>query len=433
MYEYNVYYLSISSSYKSTVEDDLFAALDNAAKADNTLDHNLNVHTIFGSWSNQKGYPLLTVERDYQKGTVTLKQSRYISPKTNSTDATTWWIPYNYATASNSNFDDTKPDGWLSQKTKELSGNWSSNDWILFNKQQTGFYRVLYDENNYKLLAKQLNSDNYTAIHPINRAQIIDDAFEFAQQGLLKWEILFDLLSYLERETDFAPWWSASTVINSIKRPLSAGKESQKFIQFVAKITGSPFNKIGLEDVHCEPHFKKYTRQQITSLACSHGAHGCLNATYTKLKEVLYNGQSVSPNQIGYLFEEGIRSATDEEVNLLWQRCSKSKNSAEVGAIAESFGSIKNHSLIEFYLNKTSEPSPNPLLTKHDKFHMFNGIMMSGQHAVSSAIRLVKERPLQFKENLNNLNTIVNSIARRIFSHKIHHEVCILVRFFHNI
>merc|ERR1719192_759391 len=67
---------------------------------------------------------------------------------------------------------------------------------VIFNVQQTGFYRVNYDKKNWKLIAKQLQR-NHTAIHVINRAQILDDAFNLAKSGLLDYEVALSLTSYL--------------------------------------------------------------------------------------------------------------------------------------------------------------------------------------------------------------------------------------------
>lgn len=45
-----------------------------------------------------------------------------------------------------------------------------------------GYYRVNYDEANWRLLTQQL-LNQHTAIHVTNRAQILDDAFNLARAG----------------------------------------------------------------------------------------------------------------------------------------------------------------------------------------------------------------------------------------------------------
>ena len=56
------------------------------------------------------------------------------------------------------------------------------NQWVIFNLQQPGYYKVNYDDHNWNLLIQQLLKD-HRAIAPINRAQIIDDALDLARAG----------------------------------------------------------------------------------------------------------------------------------------------------------------------------------------------------------------------------------------------------------
>lgn len=72
----------------------------------------------------------------------------------------------------------------------------------------TGYYLVNYDPTNWQRLADYLNSDNYTKIHVLNRAQIIHDAYHLMMAQQLNISIFLDLASYLSRETDYAPWYS---------------------------------------------------------------------------------------------------------------------------------------------------------------------------------------------------------------------------------
>ena len=78
-----------------------------------------------------------------------------------------------------------------------------------------GYYRVNYDEQNWKLIIKQLNTD-HTKIHVINRAQIIDDALNLATVGLLKYDIALEVTSYLNNENEYVPWSAALTGLKYI-------------------------------------------------------------------------------------------------------------------------------------------------------------------------------------------------------------------------
>jgi len=67
---------------------------------------------------------------------------------------------------------------------------------------------VLYNEENYKLLTDYLNSDKHTNIHPLNKAQLLDDSLNLARAGVLNYSIALDITTYLERETEYIPWTS---------------------------------------------------------------------------------------------------------------------------------------------------------------------------------------------------------------------------------
>lgn len=51
------------------------------------------------------------------------------------------------------------------------------------------------------------NSPN--EIHVLNRAQLIDDAFNLARAGVLNYSMPLNLISYLEKENDVIPWFTA--------------------------------------------------------------------------------------------------------------------------------------------------------------------------------------------------------------------------------
>ena len=70
-----------------------------------------------------------------------------------------------------------------------------------------GYYRVNYDTRNWEMIHQQLMTD-HTAISVINRAQIMDDALNLAQAGLLDYGIALNLTSYLAREDQYLPWES---------------------------------------------------------------------------------------------------------------------------------------------------------------------------------------------------------------------------------
>ena len=80
-----------------------------------------------------------------------------------------------------------------------------------------GYYRVNYDSSNWEKIANYLRFDNYTKIHVLNRAQIIDDSFHLMIANQLDASIFLNLISYMSRETDCIPWYPMFEILESIE------------------------------------------------------------------------------------------------------------------------------------------------------------------------------------------------------------------------
>ena len=93
--------------------------------------------------------------------------------------------------------------------------NAGPTDWIIGNIQHSGFYRVNYDDENWKLLINQLDTD-YQQIDEINRAALIDDANNLAKAEITNPTIFLDLVKHLEKETSQIPWAAAFDGLNYI-------------------------------------------------------------------------------------------------------------------------------------------------------------------------------------------------------------------------
>ncbi|EFN69768.1 Glutamyl aminopeptidase, partial [Camponotus floridanus] len=81
-----------------------------------------------------------------------------------------------------------------------------------------GPYRVYYDTENWRKIARYLNSEKYTNIHVLNRAQIIDDAFYFVMKKNLDFLLFWKLANYLSRERDYIAWYPMIKVFEFLSR-----------------------------------------------------------------------------------------------------------------------------------------------------------------------------------------------------------------------
>lgn len=93
-----------------------------------------------------------------------------------------------------------------------------------------GFYRVNYDDTNWKLISKALQS-RVTDIHVINRAQLLDDSFILAYAGQLNYEMALELAEYLPQETEYVAWSAALRAIFPLSLRMNFNLETRELFE----------------------------------------------------------------------------------------------------------------------------------------------------------------------------------------------------------
>lgn len=167
----------------------------------------------------------MNLDRNYEDGTFTLTQHKFnLMPEDYAqNDGISWSIPFTFFARSNNSGTSIVMKGFFSQENTSLkveptSQSWASHDWIILNHQQTGYYRVNYDETNWHLIINELSEGEYERIPVLNRAQLIDDTFNLARANKLSYKIPFRLIEYLKSETDFIPWMTTMNALSHINR-----------------------------------------------------------------------------------------------------------------------------------------------------------------------------------------------------------------------
>lgn len=398
---------------------DLFESLDRAAKEDKTLSSELNVTDLFSSWSNQKGVPVLIVSRNYIRNSLEISQERYFNkyphPEAN---LTSFWIPYNFDTAHNFAVNNTSPDGWLPATIKSMrikptpNKKWARRDWILFNRQQTGYYRVLYDLLNYKLIARELNSGNLNKIHPYNRAQLLDDTNDFVKTGRLPAGTLFDLTQYLSREKEYGPWSVAEKYLTEIKRSLDEDSEAYKiYTSFVANLVTPLYNQYSINRNAPESHVEKLTQQIAIRLACSFGVEECVQEAKKSFDTSMFRSAFESPNTRGLIYEFGMRDANSSVIDSVWNRFQSTTNRQERQEILESIGSIGDKLILQDNLYRTFDPYI--AMSQEERTILFNSIVAKSKFGLAKAVELLNNQPDNGAKHLvldAALSTLANNI-----------------------
>ncbi|KZR98687.1 Aminopeptidase N, partial [Daphnia magna] len=168
---------------------------------------------------------------------------------------------------------------WLAenQSSKNLTLEFEIRDdeWVIFNVNETGYYRVNYDARNWHLIAKQLMT-NHTAISVINRAQIMNDALNLARAGLLVYEVPLNLTKYLEREEEFLPWEATLTALSYLDSMMKRTPGYGLLKNYVLKILSPLYDSLGFVNRSSDSHLTGKLRRKVVESCCSMGHKDCI-------------------------------------------------------------------------------------------------------------------------------------------------------------
>lgn len=235
-YSYYKNLIFIIRSYQAATPLDVYRHLQAATDRSERLHKHILIKDIMESWTSQPGYPLVTITRNYTTKTLLVSQERfYLNRQATQADSVNsgWWIPLTFFTEdSNPASNQTTTAVWLEPKSRSaIIGFFEPNSWVIFNVQQIGYYRVNYDENNWKMLIGYLKLKDFQTIHVTNRAALVDDAFNLARAGYVDYSIPFDIATYLIREIEYEPWVAAINNFNFLNHILADSPRIQQLFQ----------------------------------------------------------------------------------------------------------------------------------------------------------------------------------------------------------
>ncbi|XP_015517533.2 aminopeptidase N [Neodiprion lecontei] len=339
-----------TNAFDYGTSDRLWEAIQEAVDANG---QSLNVKEVMDTWVTQAGFPVVTVTRDYDENTAVLGQERFfLRDKSLYDSAVYWWVPINWATASDPDYSVTTPTTWIPGNESITIQSPSNSDWILLNKQQTGFYRVNYDTTNWDLLNSFLSSANYTQISPINRAQLIDDALNLARGGYLDYATALNVTKYLAQETDYIPWYSALTGFTYINRLLAQTDSYDNFKTYLTSLLANALETFGYEELDADEHVHKFLRNNVLTWSCRLELDACVEFAKEKLLSWLVDNDetAITPNLKSVVYCTGIRNANSTIWNLMWNKYLATDLSSEQIRILRGLGCSEDTDILNNYM-----------------------------------------------------------------------------------
>ncbi|XP_010903090.2 aminopeptidase N isoform X1 [Esox lucius] len=340
-------------AYSNTVATDLWNHLQLAVDASG-MELPSTVNDIMNRWVLQRGFPVITI--DTANGHVS-QEHFLLDPDSVGTVPPSefkyeWIVPIKWMDAGV-----VQEEIWLLEK-EASNKNLKSDQWVLANINVTGYYRVNYNIKNWERLLVQLSTD-HQIIPVINRAQLVDDAFNLARAQLILTTLALNTTKYLSKEREYMPWESAMdnldyfylmfdrTGVYEAMQDYVRNLVTPLFLHF--KSMTSNWTKVP------EGHTDQYNQANAIRVACSTGLEECLNLTKGWYKQWMDNPDinPIHPNLRTAVYCSAIAAGGAVEWDFGWNMLKNATIATETDKLMSALACTKDKKLLNRYLEYT--------------------------------------------------------------------------------
>ncbi|NXF23049.1 AMPN Aminopeptidase, partial [Rhodinocichla rosea] len=361
-------------SYSNTIYTDLWVHLQQAVDR-NKVQLPDSISNIMDRWTLQMGFPVVTV--DTSSGTVS--QAHFLLDPTSSVDRPsvfnyTWIVPITWMTGTGRR-DSTY---WLTKVTDTNNDfKLNSPDWLLLNLDVTGYFRVNYNLENWNQLVKQLDT-NHTVVPVINRAQIIDDAFNLARAKYVSVTLALNTTRFLGRETEYMPWQAALTNLKYFQQMFDRSevfgamseymkKQVTPLFEYYKNITNNWNNTLSDDLLMVQ-----YNEANAISTACSYGVTECQDLAANYLRQWQNSSTNpVPPNLRSAIYCSMVATGGENAWQFLWEKFKEAHVVSEADKLRTALSCSPDPWILNRYLQYTLDPTK---IRKQDATSTINSI-----------------------------------------------------------
>lgn len=292
-------------------------------------------------------------------------------------------VPITYTTSDERDYQNTSPKFFL-QKNRILIPVQNGTNWVMGNIQETGYYRVNYDKTTWQEIKKSLYTLNWDGIHELNRAQIVDDLFNFARAGVMDYDLALDIIHYLETETNYLPWYSAFTGFSYLN--IRLGTDTAEFARYILHITSSVYKMLDFEEKSDDEPLTIYNRANVLSWSCKHGNPDCISKAKSYFNEDL-NANPVPVNIRSIVYCTAMREADEKDFEKLYNKFKTESVATEETLLLTSLGCVRNKNLVNRYFQMVLSPE----IRRQDKSSALSSLYTSNNENVETVFDLVDQ------------------------------------------
>ncbi|XP_034485935.1 membrane alanyl aminopeptidase [Drosophila innubila] len=258
----------------NTVPSDLFAHL----KANWPAAPAVDLDDFLSDFTEQPGYPVVTVNQTLENRRFVLTQKRFLINRRDGSNTTLrYTIPITFATNLKPTFQNLTPGIYFRKINSQI--NLTSPDpldWIILNIKQSNYYRVLYDTPILRKIQEALSKDDHSSIPVENRAQLVDDLFNFAHAQMLDYTDVFQFVEYMVKDVEYIPWYAAYSGMQHVAKRLTP-QQLTNFEKYLRDITAAVYAKLGVNPNSKDTVLDVYNRNMQVSWLCKFQNADCNN------------------------------------------------------------------------------------------------------------------------------------------------------------
>jgi aminopeptidase N len=366
---------------------------------------NIPVKTIMDTWTTKPGYPVISITIN-DNGIVNIAQERFLLRNLDGTPKNvTWYVPITVATQSK-DFNNTNPKYWISAEKSTANLKINPKDWVVFNVQSSGFYRVNYNAQAWQNIFNALNN-KVDDIHVLNRAGIVDDLLNLGRAGYQNYNLVLEGLLYLKNETNYLPFKAALNGLEYLNKRFTGAAEHFLFKTYVLSLIDNIRLTLGYEDRESDDRLMTLLRQEVNYWACNFNDHDCV-ITYTKkFGQWKANATArIKPNERTTAYCVAIRHGTSEDWEFLWKEYSKSNHAADQMVILSALGCSQNTTILEKYLKFAISDYETSRIRKQDSTSVFTAVYNSGLLGAEYVLDFVEKHHKEMEKYYGGQGTI---------------------------
>jgi tricorn protease interacting factor F2/3 len=327
-------------TYECARSHHLWDAFEDAAAAPITA--------MVQNWIGQPGYPLITVERNGRKLTLTQQRFTY---RPHSSDQT-WIVPLTLMVWDT----DAAPrvQSFMMENAEMTIELPQTRTAYKFNIDQTGFYRVNYlDPDNLSALAARIEE---RTLATTDRWGLQNDLYALVRADRLPLAAYLDFLDHYENEGEYLPLASIAANLGQADRIVTKGLRDR--VAAIGRSIGERvLTRIGMAPQANEPHTRAALRNQLLWQTAAWGSVSALDFGAEQFDR-MRSGHRVAPDIARSIMQIGARQSGQPALDWFKARFAESPSEHERMNILTAMAAFAQWDLVESALEFTLDSVP---------------------------------------------------------------------------